>query len=147
MKVYTIGYLERTSDNFYKTLRQYGVQRLIDVRLFQNPENTNFAKAVDLERSLTQHTYAKYFHEPLLAPTEELLHDYFQKGVSWKTYEKRYLEILKGREVEARLSKEIFSPTSALLCAEHEPDHCHRRLALEYLRRHWGDLEIIHLMR
>lgn len=25
------------------------------------------------------------------------------------------------------------------------PHHCHRRLVAEYLRSHWGDVEIIHL--
>ena len=33
-----------------------------------------------------------------------------------------------------------------LLCSEHEPDHCHRRLVAEYLKSEWGDVQIEHLM-
>jgi hypothetical protein len=32
-----------------------------------------------------------------------------------------------------------------LLCSEDSAEHCHRRLAAEYLASAWGDLEIVHL--
>jgi uncharacterized protein (DUF488 family) len=32
-----------------------------------------------------------------------------------------------------------------LLCSEDKPDHCHRRLVAEYLKDHWGDVQICHL--
>ncbi|HEX5337516.1 MAG TPA: DUF488 family protein [Gallionella sp.] len=32
-----------------------------------------------------------------------------------------------------------------LLCSEDKPHHCHRRLVAEYLKQHWGDVEIVHL--
>jgi uncharacterized protein (DUF488 family) len=31
------------------------------------------------------------------------------------------------------------------LCSEASAEHCHRRLALEYLQRHWNDVVIHHL--
>lgn len=34
-----------------------------------------------------------------------------------------------------------------LSCSEFEPDHCHRRLVLEYLQSQWGTLEIRHIER
>ncbi|MCB2261524.1 MAG: DUF488 domain-containing protein [Candidatus Thiosymbion ectosymbiont of Robbea hypermnestra] len=34
-----------------------------------------------------------------------------------------------------------------MLCSEHEPHHCHRRLVAEYLNRHWNiDIEVVHLL-
>ena len=34
---------------------------------------------------------------------------------------------------------------SVLLCSEHDPEYCHRRLVVEYLQRHWDAVEIKHL--
>ena len=28
-----------------------------------------------------------------------------------------------------------------LLCSERKPHHCHRRLVVEYLKKHWGEVE------
>jgi uncharacterized protein (DUF488 family) len=33
-----------------------------------------------------------------------------------------------------------------LLCSEHLPHHCHRRLVAEYLNAKWGGLETQHLI-
>ncbi|MDI9404840.1 MAG: DUF488 family protein [Limnohabitans sp.] len=33
-----------------------------------------------------------------------------------------------------------------LLCSEHKPHQCHRRLVVEYLRNKWGDLDAAHLI-
>ena len=32
-----------------------------------------------------------------------------------------------------------------LLCSEDKPHRCHRRLVAEYLKNHWGNVEIAHL--
>jgi hypothetical protein len=32
-----------------------------------------------------------------------------------------------------------------LLCTEHSPDQCHRRLVLQYLGEHWGRFDVVHL--
>jgi hypothetical protein len=32
-----------------------------------------------------------------------------------------------------------------LLCSEHTPEKCHRRLVVEYLELHWGPIEVLHL--
>lgn len=34
---------------------------------------------------------------------------------------------------------------ACLLCSEDKPHQCHRRLVAEYLKDHWGDVEIDHL--
>jgi uncharacterized protein (DUF488 family) len=47
--------------------------------------------------------------------------------------------------VEWVLLKESFQKKTVLLCSEPTPEHCHRRLALEYLRDQWGGIGIIHL--
>ena len=34
---------------------------------------------------------------------------------------------------------------TVLLCSEYSPMHCHRRLVVDYLQRHWQDVRAVHL--
>jgi len=83
--------------------------------------------------------------EPLLAPTQELLDSYKKQKGTWQDYERRFLSLLADRKVEDVLDKRQFEIPTVLLCSEPTAEHCHRRLALEYLQEKWGDLEIVHL--
>ncbi|MDE3119529.1 MAG: DUF488 domain-containing protein, partial [Nitrospirota bacterium] len=85
-----------------------------------------------------------YVHLPELAPTQTLLDEYKKKGGDWSVYEKGFLELMSKRHIEETIPREIFNE-SCLLCSEHKPHHCHRRLVAEYLRDKWGDIEINHL--
>ena len=76
---------------------------------------------------------AEYVHEPLLAPTDEIL-DAFKKGrIEWSEYEKRYVNLITTRRIETKLDPTAMDD-ACLLCSEDKPHHCHRRLAAEYLR-------------
>ncbi|WP_409247922.1 DUF488 family protein [Enterobacter hormaechei] len=52
--------------------------------------------------------------------------------------------IINGSEV-SRLSVAIQFADACLLCSEHKPHHCHRRLVAEYLADKWPDVTIMHL--
>jgi len=52
---------------------------------------------------------------------------------------------LKQRKVESVLSRLDFKKKTVLLCSEATPEHCHRRLALEYLQKYWDEITIRHL--
>jgi uncharacterized protein YeaO (DUF488 family) len=67
-----------------------------------------------------------------------------QKG-SWEDYTEAYLALIHSRKVESVLLRESFQRKTVLLCSEATPEHCHRRLALEYLQKEWGGVRIIHL--
>ena len=88
---------------------------------------------------------AAYEHEPLLAPTQEILDAFKKHKGSWDAYTEAYLALIRAREVESALSKESFQKKTVLLCSEPTAEHCHRRLALEYLQKHWKDVVIRHL--
>jgi len=47
--------------------------------------------------------------------------------------------------VESVLKPADFKKRTVLLCSEATPEKCHRRMALEYLQKHWGGLTIHHL--
>ena len=138
MAIYTAGFAEWTAEQFFGELKQRQVDQLIDVRLNNVSQLAGFAKKKDLEYFLRIICGANYRHEPLLAPTAEMLKDYRSKKTSWIEYERLFMLLLAERRVESMLSREILDGNPVFLCSEHKPDHCHRRLALEYLEERWG---------
>ena len=137
MAIYTAGFAEWTAEQFFGELKQRQVDQLIDVRLNNVSQLAGFAKKKDLEYFLRTICGADYRHEPMLAPTADMLKDYRSKKTSWIEYERLFMLLLAERRVESSLSREIFDGNPVFLCSEHKPDHCHRRLALEYLEVRW----------
>jgi uncharacterized protein (DUF488 family) len=145
MEIYTIGFTQTTAERFFGRLREAGVGRLLDVRLNNSSQLSGFAKAKDLPYFLRELVGAEYEHEPLLAPTQQLLDDYKKKGGSWDSYEPEFLKLMRQRRIEAVLDPADFETPTVLLCSEAGAEQCHRRLVCEYLSEHWPDLEAIHL--
>jgi uncharacterized protein (DUF488 family) len=145
MDVYTIGFTRKTAAQFFGALRQAGVRRLIDVRLNNVSQLAAFTKRDDLAFFVKEICGADYVHEPLLAPTQDLLDAYKKGKGSWDEYERRFLNLLTGRKIEERLGRDLFAGPAVLLCSEQTAEHCHRRLVLEYLQGKWGDLRAVHL--
>ena len=48
--------------------------------------------------------------------------------------EREFLALMADRRVEETLSREVLDG-GCLLCSENTPEHCHRRLVAEYLKR------------
>lgn len=144
MKIYTMGFTKKTAEEFFNSLRKSGAERLVDVRLRPGGGLAGFAKKRDLQFFLRELCGMDYVHAPDLAPTKEMLDAYRKKRMDWEVYEREFLALMEEREIEKTLSPEIASG-GCLLCSEHEPQRCHRRLVADYLRRHWGDVEIAHL--
>jgi len=144
MKIYTIGFTKKSARQFFEALRASDARRIVDVRLKSGSQLAGFAKQPDLEYFLQQICAMEYVHVPELAPTEDLLTGYRKKRVSWGEYETRFLALMRERRIEQTVPKELVAD-GCLLCSEHEPDRCHRRLVAEYLAKHWGDVEIVHL--
>jgi uncharacterized protein (DUF488 family) len=146
MEIYSIGFTKTTAKDFFGRLDQAGVRRLLDVRRNPRSQLSGFAKDRDLPYFLEHLIGAEYEHEPMLAPTDEVLDAYKRKGaMPWEEYETRFNALLSERQVERRLQPESFLTATALLCSEATAEHCHRRLVLEYLARHWGEVQIVHL--
>ena len=145
MEIYTIGFTETTAENFFGRLKDAGVGRLLDVRLNNSSQLAGFAKAKDLPYFLRELLGASYEHEPLLAPTQDILDAYKKQDGSWEDYERDFVGLLEQRRVEAALDPAGFDTPTALLCSEASAEHCHRRLVCEYLAERWPDLRAVHL--
>ena len=145
MEIYTIGFTKKTAAEFFEALRRAGIRRLIDVRLNNTSQLAAFAKRDDLEFFLREICGAEYRHEPVLAPTQEILDAYKHKEIGWDEYETRFRSLLAERAAEQIVDRQLFSVHAVLLCSEPKADRCHRRVAAEYLASHWGDVRIVHL--
>lgn len=144
MRVHTIGFTEKSAERFFTLLRGSGAKRLLDVRLNNRSQLAGFAKRDDLRFFLREVAGMDYVHEPLLAPTQELLDHYKKLKGDWGVYEAGFRALMEERRIESAVPLELVEG-SCLLCSEHLPEHCHRRLVLEYLQPHWGEMEIVHL--
>jgi uncharacterized protein (DUF488 family) len=145
VEVYSIGFTKKTAEQFFSLLKSAGIRRLLDVRLNNVSQLAGFSKREDLQYFLREICGAEYKHEPLLAPTQEMLDEYKKNKGSWEEYERGFLSLMAERKVEEKLDTGIFAIPTVLLCSEPKPDHCHRRLVLQYLQQKWSNLTIHHL--
>ena len=145
MEVYSIGFTQKTAEQFFGLLNRAGIRRLLDVRLNNVSQLAGFAKRQDLRYFLREICGAEYVHEPLLAPTQEMLDHYKKSKGSWAEYEASFLNLMRERDIGNQLDRTLFATPTVLLCSEPTAEMCHRRLVLEYLRDCWGGVDIIHL--
>lgn len=141
----TIGFTRTTASGFFDRLKSAGVKKVIDVRLHNTSQLAGFAKADDLAYFLQVICGVQYDHQPLLAPTDDILKTFKRDKGDWNIYENSFMKLMEQRKIEDRLKPEIFHG-ACLLCSENKPHHCHRRLVCEYLNAKWnGILKVRHL--
>jgi uncharacterized protein (DUF488 family) len=145
VEVFTIGFTQRSAEEFFESLRRAGIRQVIDVRLNNTSQLAGFAKRGNIEYLLAQLCQATYRHEPVLSPTKDILDGFKKKQLPWDQYECRFLALLAERQVEMVVDRGWFDVPTVLLCSELTAEHCHRRLVAEYLADKWGDMRIIHL--
>jgi uncharacterized protein (DUF488 family) len=145
LTIYTIGFQRRPLSEFISSLRQAGVDAVIDIRLRNTSQLSGYTKRDDLAFLLREGFGIAYEHQPDLAPTDEIF-DAYRKDKDWTVYEERFNPLLVERHAEA-IGSEILTRHKAicLLCSEPTPDRCHRRLVAEYLAEQIPDLNIVHL--
>ena len=145
MEIFTIGFTHKNAETFFGFLRASNVSTLIDVRLNNISQLAGFAKRDDLKYFLKELCGIEYVHNPDLAPTKDILNSYKKGDISWEAYEDKFLNLMSRRHIERQIKPELLNH-GCLLCSEHEPHFCHRRLVVEYLNKHSDfDLLVKHL--
>jgi len=145
IQTYTIGFTKKSAEMFFTKLHEAGVSRVIDVRLNNSSQLAGFAKRDDLAFFLKSLYDIEYVHLPDLAPTKDILDTYKKHKGDWSVYEREFLELMARRGIENSTPRDIIDH-GCLLCSEHTPEHCHRRLVLEYLGDHWGEIDTTHIV-
>lgn len=146
MNVYTIGFTQKKAEKFFGLLRDSEIKTLIDVRLNNVSQLSGFAKKDDLRFFLKELCETSYIHMPDWAPTKELLNAYKKNTITWAAYQDKFLSLMARRGIEKDIDRKVLEQ-GCLLCSEHEPHYCHRRLVAEYLNEHTSfDLNVKHLI-
>jgi hypothetical protein len=128
MEIYTIGFTKKTAAEFFESLSQHGIERLVDVRVNNTSQLAAFAKRDDLAYFVRELVGADYVHEPLLAPTKELLKAYREGDLFWEDYAAMFLKLMADRRVEDVIPRELFTQPAVLLCSEASLADLNRRL-------------------
>jgi len=142
IQLFTIGFTKKNAEEFFTKLKEAEVKRIVDVRLNNSSQLSGFAKQKDLVFFLRKINDMDYVHLPELAPTKDILDAYKKHKGDWGVYEEQFFDLMRKREIESKVSPEILD-RSCLLCSEHEPHHCHRRLVVEYLNEQWDDKIVV----
>ena len=94
MKLFTIGFTQKSAEQFFTRLKQPGLVRLIDVRLNNVSQLAGFTKKNDLQFFLRAICNIDYVHLTDLAPTQDILDAYkktaatgrFMRNSSWLSW-------------------------------------------------------------
>ena len=156
IKLFTIGFTQKTAEEFFTLLKDAGVRRVVDVRLNNNSTLLGFTRQAHLPYLLSEIAGIGYEHMPDLAPDDDILADWKlkakakkagKKPITWAEYKTRFARLIRKRKIETLVTPYDLDH-GCLLCSEPTPENCHRGLVAEYLRDKWSDrvvVEIIHL--
>jgi len=145
MKIFTIGFTQKSAEQFFLLIRENKVKRIIDTRLNITSQLSGFAKKNDLVFFLKELCQTDYVHAPDLTPTKTMLDAYKKKIITWESYADKFTNLMAQRNIERTIDKSLLDK-GCLLCSEHLPHQCHRRLVAEYLSLHWDEnINIVHL--
>lgn len=132
--IYTIGFTKKKAQTFFELIKVNQIKKIIDVRLNNVSQLAGFAKRDDLIYFLKEICGCEYEHVPDLAPVDEILKPYKKGEISWESYEDKFMNLMSQRNIEHSFNLNNFSD-QCLLCSEHLPHQCHRRLVLDYLKQ------------
>ncbi|WP_219911545.1 DUF488 family protein [Corynebacterium wankanglinii] len=139
MRLYTVGYSQKTAEEFFHILRSHGVTRVVDIRRHNTNQLAGFTKQSDLPWFLDTIAGIGYAHELALAPSEGLMRAYRKEGLPFDEFSQR----LRAEFAERKMPELIDG--SALLCSEPDPGVCHRSVAAAYLAEQDPSIEVVHL--
>lgn len=143
ISLFTIGFTKKSAERFFTLLRDAGVRRVLDVRLNNSSQLAGFAKQDDLRFFLREIGGIEYVYLTELTPTQEII-DTGRKRKDWAAFEENYRRLIEHRKIENAVDRSVLD-MGCLLCSEDRPDHCHRRIAAEYLAEKLGNITITHL--
>ena len=144
MKLYTIGFTQKDAETFFETLKANDIRNVLDIRRKNNTQFARFTKRDDLPYFLREIGGIGYRHWIEAAPTEELLNKFQNGDITWRKYKSEYTKTIKKDKIADGITASELNK-ACLLCAEAEPDECHRRILAEYLATQFPRVEIVHL--
>ncbi len=114
IKIYTIGFTEKTAEQIFGLLTGRDITCITDTRVNNTGQLAGFAKARDLAWFAGTIGKISYQHHPDLAPSRELLARYRAKEITWPEYELEYLNLIDMRGVKEKFPVETLHQLPAL---------------------------------
>jgi len=138
LKIYTIGYGNRSIQSFIQLLTKYQIDILIDVRTNPHSRYQPDYGSKKLELHLANNNYRYlYLGKELGGKPSDVT--CYTNGIVDYTAVSSKLFFLRGIEQVISLAGE--GVTLALMCAEQAPVHCHRKLLIgDYLQNEGYDI-------
>lgn len=144
--IYTIGFTQKTAQEFFELLKNNGIELVIDIRLNNTSQLAAFAKYPDIQYFLKAICNIEYIHDTVFSPTEDIMKNYKSKKTDWQHYKIEFNDLLKQRNIDYYIKeKYTLNNNICLLCSEAEPERCHRLLIAEKFIKIFIDMKIIHL--
>lgn len=147
MTIYTIGFTQKTAEQFYTTLKEKDMNFLIDIRLNNKSQLASFSKFPDIEFFLKELIGCEYIHDLQFAPESDTLKDYKAKKIDWTGYVVQFSATMDKRNIMKYIERnytKFLEKNICLLCSEPTHEQCHRSLVSEYFKKQFNS-EIIHL--
>jgi uncharacterized protein (DUF488 family) len=141
VRIFTIGYEGATQSELLATLRQAGVERLIDVRAVPNSRRPGFSKT-SLRNALADEGIGYVHLRALGTPAEGRAAARAGRHADLERIYAGQLELPEAIAQAAQMLDLTAEKPSALLCYEREPAHCHRTLLLRSIA---PDADVVHL--
>lgn len=139
--IFTIGYEGTTVPEFIATLKNAGIERLIDVRALPLSRRPGFSKST--LRTALEKVGIEYVHlKALGTPAEGRAAARAGRHDELKRIYTGQLELPEAMAQSAQMLELAREKPSALLCLERAPAHCHRSLLLDAVA---PDAQVVHL--
>ena len=131
--IYTIGYEERTLEEFIEQLKLFNISTLVDIR--ENPfsRKKGFSKnalAQSLEENGIEYIHLKELGSP--KPLRDKLRQDGDEGYFFKEY---YKYVQSQKPTVQKLHQLVSERIVCLMCYERLPEHCHRHVVAEEIKR------------
>ncbi|MDR0883471.1 MAG: DUF488 domain-containing protein [Oscillospiraceae bacterium] len=144
MQIFTIGFTGHSAREFFSRIRDNQIATLIDVRLYNSTQLAGFSKGRDLEFFLRELCDCDYIHALPFAPSKSLFTGYKNGQIDWAAYQVIYDNQINTLDSLA-FFRQFAGQRICLLCAEHTPEKCHRRLLAEKIAETFADVSVEHL--
>ena len=145
MIIYTMGFTQKSAEEFFEKVINNKIEIVVDVRLNNQSQLAGFSKGRDLKFFLEKIAQCEYDHEVSFAPTKELLNAFKKGEKSWNEYVEIFHKLIVSRKMVSLFASKYKNYNNVLLlCSEKTPEECLRRLLAEAINKELN-YEIKHL--
>ena len=112
--------------DFLAFIQPYNTLITFNGKTFDLPFLTSKIKEFKINASFDQYEHLDLY---------QILKPYKKGEIVWAQYEEKFMTLMAQRNIEKHINLLQFED-GCLLCSEHLPHQCHRRLVIEYLKKH-----------